>query len=528
MDTDPALLEALAAPEMYGGAGARVQVHETHGSRVFVAGEHAYKVKKPLALGFLDYSTLERRRAACREEVRVNRELAGDLYVGVRAIVSTPEGFAFAPDDAPDAVEYAVQMRSFREEDTLAGLIARGSLTRAHIDAVARRLASFHRHAPAAGGGGPLKLLERWQTNVAELARLSPPGDWHVEVAQAFGESFVRMHAPEIERRVDSGLIRCGHGDLRCDHVLAVPSVRVVDSIEFDPALRCMDVAFDLAFLMMDLQAHGQRWAARELLAAYRDAGIDPGGARLRSFYAAHWAIVRAKVALIDAREHRDGGPGDERIEEARARWRLGEELCWGARGPLAIVVCGPAGSGKSTLAAELSRRSQMAILSSDVVRKRSAGLAAADRARPELYGRQRTRATYELLGREALLQLRRGEGAIVDATCRSHADRAPLLAQLRQGDTRILFVRCEVPLAVALERAARRMGDVARVSDATPEIAAEQFRSFQELDELPAEQVLGLDAGQPLHAQVAAVALAVDRLPAPGDGASADGPAGG
>ena len=129
---DPALLRALAAPAMYRGHP-EVTVHETHASWVFVAGDRAYKVKKPIALGFLDYSTLERRRSACREEVRVNRELAPDLYLGVRAITSSQSGFRFASEEAKDALEYVVEMRRFSDQDTFAGLIATGSLTRAHV-----------------------------------------------------------------------------------------------------------------------------------------------------------------------------------------------------------------------------------------------------------------------------------------------------------------------------------------------------------------------------------------------------------
>ena len=144
--------------------------------------------------------------------------------------------------------------------------------------------------------------------------------------------------------------MRDGHGDLRCEHVLLGPQVRVVDRIEFDPALRQMDVARDLAFLAMDLEAHGRRWAARELARAYRHAGGDPGSEQLRCFYSAYWALVRAKVALIAAGTHHGGLRRRERARAERL-WGLAERLCWRARGPVVIVVCGPAASGKSTLA---------------------------------------------------------------------------------------------------------------------------------------------------------------------------------
>ena len=178
---------------------------------------------------------------------------------------------------------------------------------------------------------------------------------------------------------------------------------------------------------------------------------------------------------------------------------------------PLAIVICGPAASGKSFLAAELARRSALALVSSDEVRRRLAKVPAGERGRPEHYRASLTRRTYGELAREAGQALDRGGGVIVDATCRSRADRAPLLQGLRATGSRCLAVRCEVPLELALERARRRLGDPARLSDATPQIAEEQFRAFEEIDELPAADVLRLETAQPLEDQLAALALGVD-----------------
>ena len=511
------MLRALAMPAMYRGTP-RVAVHETHASWVFVAGEHAYKVKKPLALGFLDYSTLALRHNACREEVRVNQELAPGIYLGVRAVVRSENGFRIVDDGAPAAVEYVVEMRSFSDEQTFAGLITAGSLTRAHVRAAARRLAAFHRSADAVAGWGADRVLALWRRNVEELRHAGPPAAWDLDVAAGFGEAFVRAHEPEFRRRARLGLARDGHGDLRCEHVLAGPPVRVVDRIEFDPRLRRNDIACDLAFLAMDLEASGEPWAACELLSAYRDAGMDPGTETLRSFYAAHWALVRAKVTLIAAGEH-DGAARVEQLRRAQQLWLLGERLCWRARAPLAIVVCGPAASGKSVLAGELSRRSQMPVVSSDAVRKRLAHLAPSQPAREEHYSAGFTRATYEQLTREALLALQRREGVIVDATCRSRADRAVLLDGLRGAGVPLLIVRCEVPLELSLERAARRLGDPQRVSDATPQIAEEQFGSFEDFDEVSEGTALRLDTAKVLDAQIAEIAGTADRRGLGGSG---------
>jgi hypothetical protein len=506
-----ALVSALADPANYGGVP--VDVHETHASWVFVVGALAYKVKKALALGFLDYSTAQLRRGACIEEVRVNQELAPGIYMGVRAIVSAGAGFAFADgDEAPDAVDYAVEMRSFDEADSLAGLVASGSLTSAHLEAVASRLAAFHRTAPIVAGGGAAQELDIWRRNVAQLRQVAQPLGLASPPAESFAKTFVRVHETELEQRRLAGLIRDVHGDLRCEHVLAIPSVRIVDRIEFDPSLRRTDIACDVAFLAMDLEARGQRWAAEELVSAYRSTGMDAGSDALLSFYSAHRALVRAKVALIAAAEHEDERAAAQ-IAQARSMLALAELLSWRARGAVAIVVCGASATGKSTLAAELSRRSGLEVLSSDAVRKRAAGLESTDRGAPEHYSHRFTHRVYELLADAAHERIDAGSGAIVDATCRSRAERSTLLGRLARTGAPRLVVRCEVPLDIALRRAAQRAADPLRVSDATPQIVAEQHRSFEALEELPPEDVLALDATQPLETQALMVTQAMDRL---------------
>jgi aminoglycoside phosphotransferase family enzyme/predicted kinase len=505
----PELLAAMSSSAAYPGRP-QVVVHETHASWAFVAGARTYKIKKPLALGFLDYSSLASRRAACREEVRVNQDLAPEIYLRVRAILAGREGFRLADEGAPGAVEYAVEMRTFDERDTLRGLIEASRLDREVLERVARLLADFHRSAPVARGWGKDRVREAWQKNVGELAATAHPRTWRLDVVRAFADAFVEAHAAELRRRAALGLARDGHGDLRCEHVLTGSALAVVDRVEFDPRLRQIDIACDLAFLTMDLEAHGQRWAARALADAYRDAGLSPGSEQLRSFYGAHWALVRAKVALIAA-AGRAAEAAVAELRRAQRLWSLSERLCWRARTPLAIVICGPAASGKSFLAAELARRSALALVSSDEVRRRLAKVPAGERGRPEHYRASLTRRTYGELARAAGQALDSGGGVIVDATCRSRADRAPLLRRLRATRSRCLAVRCEVPLELALERARRRLGDPARLSDATPQIAEEQFRAFEEIDELPAADVLRLETAQPLEDQLAALALGVD-----------------
>ncbi len=316
----------------------------------------------------------------------------------------------------------------------------------------------------------------------------------------------------ELERRVQRGLVRDGHGDLRCEHVLLGPQVRVVDRIEFDPALRQMDVARDLAFLAMDLEAHGRRWAARELARAYRHAGGDPGSERLRCFYSAYWALVRAKVALIAAGTHHGALRRRERARAERL-WRLAERLV--LAGSRRGRDRGLWASGERQVNAGRASRSpgsRLPVVSSDVLRKRLAGVALSERARPEHYTQEFTRAVYLSLAREALARLEGRGGVIVDATCHTRRERAALFAVLRRDGVSFLAVQCQVTLQTALARAARRMQSPERVSDATPEVVAAQFDRFQALDELPEECVLAVDCEQSIEAQTAALTRAVDR----------------
>ncbi len=507
-------LRALRDPATYGGRDP-VIVHETHASRVYVCGSRAYKVKKPVAFGFLDYSTLALRRAACLEEVRVNAELAPDIYLGVRAIVPAGEGVRLLDVDAPQAIEYAVEMRTFSDGDTLKGLIAAGALGREDVAAVARLVARFHERASPADGGDAAHVEALWSQNLAELeeAATSLGQRWDVRGVRAFADAFLTGDAEEMGERVARGLVRDGHGDLRCEHVLVRPRVRVVDRVEFDPALRRTDIACDLAFLTMDLEALGEPASAGELLDVYRAHGPDPGSDELIAFYAAHRALVRAKVELLTAGEL-EGPARGERVDRAQMLWELAEGLRWRARGPLALVVCGPAASGKSTLAAALAGSAKLAVVSSDALRRAAAGVPPGERAAPELYGEQALRDTYELLAREARSALDGGRGVVVDATCHSREQRAPLLAALqRQDRAELLVVRCEVPLEVALERAARRTADPARLSDATERVVRSHYREFEPIDEVSTEHSVVVDTIAPMRDQMAEVAAAADRL---------------
>ena len=507
---------ALGRPDFYPDRPDRVDVRETHVSWVFLAGDKAYKLKKPLVLPFLDFGTRQRRREMCREEVRLNRRLAPDLYLGVRAMVPTADGLALGAEDDPQAVEYLVEMRRFDESCTLAARLDRGELKRAEVVAVAQVLARFHARARrVAAVGVPVLAVERRMTeNFHELLAIVEQRvevEW-VLALERFAHAFAVAHAQMLAARAQRGFVREVHGDLRAEHVLLAETLEIVDCIEFDPGLRELDVADDLAFLVMDLVANGGERFARTLVRAYRDAGGDPGENRLIAFYGAYRALVRAKVALLRAAQHPEASSEHGRDSAAaRDLLALAERFAWQARLPLVIVICGVPAAGKSHLARALAEVSHLPHLSSDVTRKRLAGIRPQQRAGSAIYSPDFNRMTYAELGRGAARQAAAGGGALVDATFRHRADR-DAFAQAFGDAAPLLFVECRAPPRVLAERAAQRDRQPTRVSDASLSVVVRESSAWEPLDELAPEAHVTLRSDRSVEAQLEDLRALLDR----------------
>ena len=486
--THAEVVAALREPGFHGGADVR---HiETHVSDVFLAGDRVLKLKKPVKLPFADLSTLERRRLMCHEELRLNRRLAPDVYLGVRAIVPRGRELVLAGADADGAVEYAVEMRRLDERDSLAARIERGVASVDDVRLVARRLAEFHAGAKRVAPAEAIDALRRSSEETFDTLRAIAPSTMGrmVEDGARFARVHLDTHAAELEARARAGRFVNGHGDLRAEHVfIERGSVRVIDCAELHPRLHRLDVGADLSFLVMDLERRGVPALARELVAAYREAGGAPGSDALVAFYAAQRAWIRAKVALIRAGELAYGAPeAGAKAAEARDYGALARRFEWRARGPIALVVCGGAATGKSTLAAELARVSGFPVVGSDHVRKSLAGLSPTERGGAELYGDALNASTYAELARRAVAVLGRDAGVIVDATYRRAADRDALRASLGPG-RRVVFVECRAPAAAVAERARARAATPEHVSDAGVAVALRHRTEFEHFD--PAER---------------------------------------
>jgi uncharacterized protein len=507
---------ALGRPEFYPDRPDRVEVRETLVSWVFLAGDRAYKLKKPLVLPFLDYGTRQRRREMCGEEVRLNRRLAPDLYLGVRAVAASADGLELAAEDDRRAVDYLVEMRRFNEQRTLAAKLERGELKRGEVVAVARVLAQFHARARrVAAVGVPALAVERRMTeNFHELLAIV---EQRTEIAwvlalERFAHAFVVAHAQILNARARGGFVREVHGDLRAEHVVLDETLQVVDCIEFDRGLREIDVADDLAFLVMDLAAYGGERFARVLVRAYRDAGGDPGEDRLVAFYAGYRALVRAKVALLRAAQY-PASSSEHGRESATARnlLELAERFAWRARLPLVIVICGVPAAGKSHLAQALAEVSGLPHLSSDLTRKRLAGIRPQQRAASAAYSPEFNRLTYAELGRRAARATAACGGALVDATFRHRADRETFADAFGKAAP-LLFVECRAPARVLAQRAAQRDHQPRRVSDASLPIVLRESSAWEPLDELAPEAHVPLRSDRPVEAQLDDLRALLDR----------------
>jgi aminoglycoside phosphotransferase family enzyme/predicted kinase len=486
------------ARELAGSLGGDAHIKETHVSWVVIAGDEAFKLKKPVRFAFVDQSTPELRRALCEEEVRVNQMLAAPVVRGVAALVRGRDGLELRAPGAPGALDHVVAMRRFDDADTVSGRLASGRLTPEHLRRTAQVLAGFH--AGTERVRDPEGPERRWRRNMTELAQACSGADAEMlATLAAFGPAFCRRWAAELARRADRGLVRDGHGDLRAEHVLIEGDrILVVDRLEFDPALRCVDVAEDLGFLTMDLERLGAAWAADLLTDAYRQAGGDPGPPALLAFFAAYRALVRAKVAALAGR-----------TEEAGELVELAQRLSWRARRPLRLLVTGPPASGKSTVATAIAQAAGVPLFSSDVVRPREDG-------RHGRYDPDARARVYEALAASA----RRAESFVVDATFGDRFLQDAFFAAF--GDAgQVAVVECAAPADVLAARAAGRRVGAPGASEAGPAVAAELLARFVSCSR-PGVPRLAVDTTAPTRATLAHIAGWLDGQPSAGGGTSA------
>lgn len=446
-----------------------VEVRRTHASVVFLAGDRVYKLKRPVDYGFLDFSTLERRRFFCEEEVRLNRRLAPGVYLGVRAITEGPR-----LDGPGPVLEWAVEMRRLDDHDSLGWRLARGDVGEPELDAIARRLAAFHAEAPdgpsiARYGRAEVVIgnaIENFDQTRSHRGRTVDPAVWARlrELTEAHG----RRLAPTFDRRADRGVVRETHGDLRVDHVYLLPDGPVaIDAIEFSDRFRCADPVADVAFLVMDVGVRGHAGAARRLAATWLDATGDAEAAGLLDWYVAYRSVVRAKVAGLAS--------DPDAVRRARRHWLYAlTVLEEPGRRPALVGVGGLPGVGKSTLAAGLARAAGFEVIRTDVVRREVLAQVGPAPFGVGAYSEALRDRVFEACLDRAEARVAAGARVIVDASFARERWRRALRDRAVALGVPSLLLLAEAPRDVALQRLAARRGD-ASDADVGVYLGAEQ-----------------------------------------------------
>ncbi len=489
--TLPALITAMLRPEFYPHHPAEVTLVQSHISYVLLAGDRVYKVKKPVRFSFLDFSTLERRRHFCHEEVRLNRRLAADVYLGVLAVAQEGGAYRLTPEDDPDGVEYVIEMRRLPAARMLDQLLDRGEVTHAMVDAIAARLAEFHRQADAGpeitGNGDPARVLAVLEDNYANArpfrgVTIAARDD---DAIQGFARSFLRRQDALFRRRQAQHRIRDCHGDLHSEHICCAEQLEIFDCIEFNPRFRYCDVASEIAFLAMDLEYHGQSELAAHCVSRYAAYAADADLAQLVPFYQCYRAYVRGKVDSLKSVEE-EVAPAERAVarESARRHFTLAYRYTW-AYTPALVVIAGLSGTGKSMVAAALQVRTGFTHINSDVVRKRLAGVPLAAHPRPVaydtgLYTPELSARTYQTMFAAAAAQLAAGRGVILDATFQLRVGRDTARSLAHQHRVPLLIVECQCGEGEVRRRLRQRVERGDSESDADWAVYLEQRRRFE------------------------------------------------
>jgi aminoglycoside phosphotransferase family enzyme/predicted kinase len=517
---DDRLLDFLADPASYPHRPANIQLIHTHISVVAIAHPLVFKVKKPVHLGFVDFSSLAKRRYFCRREVDLNRRMCPEIYLGVVPISKSGAGLVFGESDV---VEYAVKMRYLEPEHLLSELVRSDSVTEVHLGRVVDRLARFYLAADpdaATAEWGSVRRLrvsieENFQQTRSHTDTLVPRKT--LGIIERYMGRFLSQRTDLLELRQHGGRILDCHGDLRLEHVnLAPDRTCIFDCIEFNDRFRFIDVASDVAFLAMDLDFHGRPDLASGLTRDMAERLNDPGLLEVLDFYKCYRAHVRAKVEGIRS-EETDVPEPERRKSRDLARGLYGLALRYAAIGsnPHVIVLMGPAGVGKSSVAGLLAPRLGLSVISSDVVRKRMAGIPLRYRGsggeRKDLYAPIRTGETYAALLNEAVCHSGQSKSVFLDATFGTRVQRNDLRRGLEERRIPYVFVELRAPDHIIRKRLAERSERQDVVSDARLEDFA--FLSSRYQSPSTAESIVSVDASGSLCDVVDAVLGSVARL---------------
>ena len=500
-------MRGLFDPSAFPHPTRRVQLIQTHISYVFLADEYVYKMKKAVDFGFLDYSTLGKRRYYCHREVKLNAPLCEGTYLGVLPVRKNGRRYTVGEGEG-QIVDYVVWMRRLPEDRMLNRLIERGEATPAMVERVAEKLVDFHEEtaetSPEIARYGDWAIRYNHQENVDQwtpyVGRTLTAEQHRISVA--YGEAFLGRNSELMARRVRDLRIRVTHADLRADAICVENGVCIMDAVEFSRRLSLLDIARDVGFLQMDLEYRGRDDLAKAFIRRYLKLSPDPDLKDVLPFYAYYSACVRGKVEsfLIDIPVL----PEKEKRAAARRARRYFDLACKYAESlppAMLVITCGLPGTGKSTIARAIAPHLKAAHIRSDVVRKRLVGMRPSKRVpeayRAGLYAPGMTDQTYDAMHDEAREKLLAGKSVVLDASYIRRSDRNAAAKLAREVGAQFACVYITADPDEVRRRIETRLKRSRDPSDARWEIYVKQRSRFQRPSEVEEDRIAEVDTSR-------------------------------
>jgi aminoglycoside phosphotransferase family enzyme/predicted kinase len=497
------LLDFLSKADSYPHRPPQVTRLQTHASWVFLAPPFVYKIKKPVSLGFLDFSTLEMRHDDCKREVVLNRRLAEDVYLGAEPICEHEGKLHFG--GYGEIVEWAVKMRKLDSRYFLLELMRTEEVGTREMDRIVDRLQRFYISQPPLAAGEVRTANEHLRQGTEDNFTTSAKfvgqslSQHALEAITHYTRDFFTRQSALLESRLHDGWIRECHGDLHLEHIhLSPEAVCIYDCIEFNTDFRCIDVACDIGFLAMDLDFNGRVDLARYIVERFAVLLDDHGIRALMDFYKCYRACVRGKVeSLHSSAETVAESEKEASLQLARRYFQLALQYAVAGSKPCVFVFMGKVASGKSALAEALGQETGWRVHSSDRLRKTLAGTPLNHRGseveRAELYAPSMTQKTYELLFEQALASLGEGHSVILDATFSKHEQRDAFKQIVVSEGCEVRWIEAHASEAVVCERLKERDRDEEVVSDARLEDYKRLSAGYEPPDEMGAEEKISI-----------------------------------